>query len=192
MTRNPLVPAGAWDTHTHVFDPEKFPYSNSRSYTPKAAQVTEYPVKTTGCTCVVIVHASIQGSSPSALLDTLSKAQSSGLTLRGLATIDIDNTTDAELDALHAAGGMYRSSYFFDTSICRSSNMSQNTPHATSPLESVNLYWKTILIFQSTWGPLARDVLGSRRPGWRLANWEEGRCASRAIWASWMGHWGVL
>ncbi|KAH9213276.1 hypothetical protein DL95DRAFT_524580, partial [Leptodontidium sp. 2 PMI_412] len=104
MTRNPLVPAGAWDTHTHVFDPEKFPYSNSRSYTPKAAQVTEYPVKTTGCTCVVIVHASIQGSSPSALLDTLNKAQSSGLTLRGLATIDIDNTTDAELDALHAAG----------------------------------------------------------------------------------------
>lgn len=106
MSRNSLVPTGAWDTHTHVFDPEKFPYAIPRSYTPKAAQVTEYPVKTTGCTCVVIVHASIQGSSPKALLDTLSKAKSSSLTLRGLATIDIENTTDAELDALHAAGGM--------------------------------------------------------------------------------------
>ncbi|PVH76435.1 amidohydrolase 2 [Cadophora sp. DSE1049] len=104
MSRNSLVPIGAWDTHTHVFDPANFPYAIPRSYTPKAAQVTEYPVKTTGCTCVVIVHASIQGSSPKALLDTLSKAQSSGLTLRGLATIDIENTTDAELDALHAAG----------------------------------------------------------------------------------------
>ena len=104
MPRNSLVPEGAWDTHTHVFDPSKFPYSPKRSYTPKAAQVSEYPSDNTGCTSVVIVHASIQGSSTAPLLDTLSKAKAAGLTLRGLATIDFDNTTDEELDKLHAAG----------------------------------------------------------------------------------------
>ena len=104
MPRNPLVPAGAWDTHTHVFDPVNFPYPTARSYTPKAAQITEYPSNFTGCTCVVVVHASVQGTSPAALVDTLGKAQAAGLTLRGLATIDINTITDAELDALHAAG----------------------------------------------------------------------------------------
>ncbi len=104
MPRNHLVPAGAWDTHTHVFDPAKFSYPTARSYTPKAAQVTEYPTDFIGCTCVVVVHASVQGSSPAALLDTLSKSKDAGLTLRGLATIDIENTTDGELDALHEAG----------------------------------------------------------------------------------------
>lgn len=104
-----LVPAGAWDTHIHVFDPTKFPYAVPRSYTPKEAQMTEYPASITGCKNIVIVHASVQGSSPAALLDTLSKEGSAelglqGHKLRGLATIDVNNITDAELDALHAAG----------------------------------------------------------------------------------------
>lgn len=102
---NSLVPKGAWDTHIHVFDPEKFPYATPRSYTPKAAPMAEYPSSVTGCTGVVVVHASMQGSSPAALVDTLNKQQvMPGFKLRGLATIDVDNITDAELDALHAAG----------------------------------------------------------------------------------------
>jgi predicted TIM-barrel fold metal-dependent hydrolase len=104
MPRNSLVPEGAWDTHTHVFDPDRFPYSIPRSYTPKSAQISEYPSDAIGCTKIVVVHASIQGSSPAALIDTLSKAQECGLTLRGLATIDIENTTDDELEKLHLAG----------------------------------------------------------------------------------------
>ncbi|KUL84902.1 hypothetical protein ZTR_08205 [Talaromyces verruculosus] len=104
-----LVPAGAWDTHIHVFDPAKFPYVVPRSYTPKEAQMTEYPTSVTGCKNIVIVHASMQGSSPAALLDTLGKQGSVELglrdyKLRGLATIDVNTITDAELDALHAAG----------------------------------------------------------------------------------------
>ncbi|KIW57168.1 hypothetical protein PV05_05759 [Exophiala xenobiotica] len=100
-----LVPKGAWDTHIHVFDPDKFPYAAKRSYTPKAAPMSEYPSSITGCTGVVVVHASMQGSSPAALVDTLNKEKSMpGFKLRGLATIDVDNVTDAELDALHAAG----------------------------------------------------------------------------------------
>ncbi|KAH8810933.1 hypothetical protein F5884DRAFT_262890 [Xylogone sp. PMI_703] len=105
MARNPLVPEGAWDTHIHVFDPDHWPYPTPRSYTPKSAQITEYPTSVTGCTNIVIVHASVQGSSPAPLLDTLSKQSSlPGITLRGLATIDVDNITDAELDELHNAG----------------------------------------------------------------------------------------
>lgn len=104
-----LVPAGAWDTHIHVFDPAKFPYVVPRSYTPKEAKMIEYPTTVTGCKNIIIVHASMQGSSPAALLDTLSKQGSVELglqdyKLRGLATIDVDTITDAELDALHAAG----------------------------------------------------------------------------------------
>lgn len=105
MSANGLVPKGAWDTHIHVFDPEKFPYATPRSYTPKAAAMAEYPSQVTGCTGIVVVHASTQGASPAALLDTLSKQKSMpGFILRGLATIDVDNITDAELDQLHAAG----------------------------------------------------------------------------------------
>lgn len=100
-----LVPEEAWDTHIHVFDPEKFPYAVPRSYTPKAAAMSEYPATITGCRNVVVVHASMQGKSPAPLVDTLSKqAQMPGFTLRGLATIDVDNITDTELDHLHAAG----------------------------------------------------------------------------------------
>lgn len=105
MAKSSLVPKGAWDTHIHVFDPDQWPYPTPRSYTPKAAQITEYPISTIGCTNIVVVHASVQGSSPAPLLDTLDKQRSlPGVTLRGLATIDTDNTSDAELEKLHKAG----------------------------------------------------------------------------------------
>ena len=98
-----LVPSGAWDTHIHVFDPANFPYGSARSYTPKAAQLSEYPTSVTGCKKIVVVHASVQGTSPAALVDTLKK-QHQGYTLRGLATIDPNIVTDAELDELHDLG----------------------------------------------------------------------------------------
>ncbi|KUJ06695.1 uncharacterized protein LY89DRAFT_632525 [Mollisia scopiformis] len=105
MSSHPLVPEGAWETHIHAFDPEKFPYATPRSYTPKPAAIQDYPSNLTGCKNIVIVHASIQGTSPAPLVDTLSKQKSMpGVTLRGLATIDVNNITDAELDELHKAG----------------------------------------------------------------------------------------
>lgn len=100
-----LVPNSAWDTHIHVFDPEAFPYAVPRSYTPKPAQIAEYPTSTTGCGNIVIVQASIQGKSPASLVDALNKQhQMNGYTLRGLTTIDPFRITNEELDALHAAG----------------------------------------------------------------------------------------
>src|ERR1700759_4427350 len=99
------VPAGAWETHIHVFDPKNFPYAIPRTYTPKEALITEYPVQVTGCKNIVIVHASMQGNSPAPLLDTLSKEKDlDGYTLRGLGMFDPATITDAELDDLHAKG----------------------------------------------------------------------------------------
>ena len=102
-----LVPSGAWDTHIHVFDPNNFPYDSNRSYTPKAAQISEYPRRITACDNIVVVHASVQGSSPAALIDTLFKERTGAFkdgTLRGLATIDPTDMDDDQLDKLHALG----------------------------------------------------------------------------------------
>jgi len=68
--------------------------------------MTEYPRKMTGCTKILVVHASMQGSSPAPLVDTLQRQHSElpEYTLRGLATIDPNSISDAELDELHRQG----------------------------------------------------------------------------------------
>ena len=102
-----LVPSGAWDTHIHVFDPDHYPYSTARSYTPGAALLTEYPKQITGCENVVIVHASVQDPSPVELVSTLTNPEVYGFksgSLRGLATLDPGGLDDNELESLHAAG----------------------------------------------------------------------------------------
>ncbi|KAH8903836.1 amidohydrolase 2 [Coniochaeta sp. PMI_546] len=101
---NSLVPPDAWDTHIHVFDPEHFPYSTNRSYTPKPALITEYPFSTTGCKNIVVVQATVQGHSPNPLLADLGNKSTPATNIRGLCTIDLSETSDAELDTLHAAG----------------------------------------------------------------------------------------
>ena len=102
---NPIVPEGAWETHMHIFDSGKIPYSNPRSHTPQAAHLVDYPVNITGCRNIVHVQSSVQGASPSPVLDTLEKQKLfPGYKLRGIATIDINTITDEELDALHTAG----------------------------------------------------------------------------------------
>ncbi|KAI0141231.1 hypothetical protein GGR57DRAFT_487613 [Xylariaceae sp. FL1272] len=100
------VPPDAWDTHIHVFDPVNFPYGIPRSYTPKAAALEEYPHEQTGCSKILVVQATVQGHSPGPLLATLATKSraASCTTVRGLATIDPLQTSDAELDSLHAAG----------------------------------------------------------------------------------------
>jgi predicted TIM-barrel fold metal-dependent hydrolase len=99
------IPDGAWDTHIHVFNPKKFPYATPRSYTPREFPLANYPANITGCKSIVVVHASMQGTSPAPLLDTLNQEKEfPGYVLRGLATIDVNNTTDQDLDRLHEAG----------------------------------------------------------------------------------------
>lgn len=100
-----LVPADAWDTHIHVFDPAKFPYSPARSYTPAAAALSAYPYDSTRCTNIVIVQATVQGTDAAPLVDALQQTPPAFANkLRGLAVLDLEQTSDDELRRLHTAG----------------------------------------------------------------------------------------
>ncbi|KAM5343564.1 hypothetical protein ACJ41O_012101 [Fusarium nematophilum] len=102
------VPPSSWDTHIHVFEPDTHPFSPTRSYTPAAASIDDYPHKATGCTNIVIVQATVQGTSPTPLVDLLSRigkvVPSSGGLCRGVTVLDLERTADEELDRLHDAG----------------------------------------------------------------------------------------
>lgn len=102
-----LVPADAWETHIHIFDPESHPYASTRAYTPAAASLEQYPADQTHCRNIVIVQGTVQGTDNATLLEVLdrenSKEASRGL-LRGLVVLDLASTSDDELDQLHACG----------------------------------------------------------------------------------------
>ena len=100
---NFAVPAGACDTHTHIFgDPKQFPMWSGRVYTPEPALPDEMRALHTALHLqrVVIVTPSIYGTDNSATLYGM-KAYGNGA--RGVAVID-DKTTDGDLDAMGRAG----------------------------------------------------------------------------------------
>ncbi|WP_137166648.1 amidohydrolase family protein [Salinimonas lutimaris] len=97
------VPDGAVDAHCHVFGPgEEFPFAPQRKYTPCDAskqqlwQLRDF----LGFSRNVIVQATCHGADNRALVDAL---QHAGDMARGVATVTRD-VSDAELEALHAAG----------------------------------------------------------------------------------------
>jgi predicted TIM-barrel fold metal-dependent hydrolase len=97
------VPANACDCHTHIHaDPEKFPFFSGRVYTPELASPEEMSALHNALHIkrVVIVTPSVYGPDNSA---TLFGMKARGADARGVAVID-DKTTDAQLDAMHAAG----------------------------------------------------------------------------------------
>ena len=104
-TRPPgwALPAGACDSHFHVFGPpDRFPYAATRRYEPPAAPIEHYwnVQKITGLARGVVVQPTVHGTDHAAILDAI--ARSDGRLL-GVACIDQD-TTDADLAALKAAG----------------------------------------------------------------------------------------
>jgi predicted TIM-barrel fold metal-dependent hydrolase len=96
------VPAGATDCHTHIHDPEKFPYFAGRVYTPEPASPEEMAAlhKALHIERVVIVTPSVYGTDNSA---TLFGMKARGANARGVAVID-DKTPESDLDALGQAG----------------------------------------------------------------------------------------
>jgi predicted TIM-barrel fold metal-dependent hydrolase len=97
------VPTGACDTHTHIFgDPRRFPYSDSRAYTPETASIEEMRAlhRSLGIDRVVIVQASVYGTDNSCMLDALKQF---GPVARGIAVID-DKIPESTLDAMDRAG----------------------------------------------------------------------------------------
>jgi len=97
------VPAGACDSHVHVFGTEaEFAYVPSRGYTPPPASAAELMQlqQALRLSRVVIVQPSVYGSDNSCTLDGMRRL---GERARGVAVID-DSTTDAALDDMHRAG----------------------------------------------------------------------------------------
>src|SRR5262249_40721841 len=91
------------DCHTHIHgDPEKFPFFAGRVYTPEVALPEEMAALHNALHMkrVVIVTPSVYGTDNSS---TLYGMKARGANARGVAVIG-DNTTDAELDAMNAAG----------------------------------------------------------------------------------------
>ncbi|MEB2349510.1 MAG: amidohydrolase family protein [Comamonadaceae bacterium] len=97
------LPAGAVDAHCHVFGPgDQFPYAPERKYTPcDASKAQLFALRDhLGFARNVIVQATCHGADNRALVDAL---QYSGGKARGVATVR-RSVSDAELQALHAAG----------------------------------------------------------------------------------------
>lgn len=105
MTNPPerfTLPEGAWDCHVHVFDPG-FAYAAARDYTPAPATAATLRAHhgDWGVRHAVVVQASVQGTDTGALLDALRRL---GRDARGVAVVDPDSVSDAELSDLYAAG----------------------------------------------------------------------------------------
>ena len=98
------VPAQSCDCHVHVFDPQRFAYVPSRTYTPGPATVADVKafLRKLGMGRVVLVQPSGYGSDNSCLLDALGQL---GLSkARGVAVIDPARVRRTDLDAMHAKG----------------------------------------------------------------------------------------
>ncbi|MES2536653.1 MAG: amidohydrolase family protein [Pseudomonadota bacterium] len=97
------LPAGAVDAHCHVFGPgDVFPYAPERKYTPCDASKDQlFALRDLlGFDKNVIVQATCHGTDNRALVDALVHSNDKA---RGVASVN-RNVTDAELQAMHAAG----------------------------------------------------------------------------------------
>jgi predicted TIM-barrel fold metal-dependent hydrolase len=95
---NFTVPAGACDSHVHVFgDLQTYPMIPNRVYTPEQASIPELRsfLKALGMDRVVIVHPSVYGTDNRRSVDAVREL---GQMARGIAVVDA-NTPDADLDA---------------------------------------------------------------------------------------------
>ena len=97
------MPAGACDSHTHVFGPAaRYTFAASRRYTPGDASLEDLSAlhRRLGISRVVIVHPSPYGTDNACTIDALRRL---GDMARGVAVID-EATDDAELESMHALG----------------------------------------------------------------------------------------
>jgi predicted TIM-barrel fold metal-dependent hydrolase len=97
------LPAGACDTHAHVFGPfDRFALSPNAPYRPPLAPFEEYieMLDRVGMTNAVVVHAGAYGYDNSALLDALARGKGR---LRGIAVVSPD-ITDSKLADMNQRG----------------------------------------------------------------------------------------
>lgn len=97
------VPRGACDCHTHIFgDPQRFPFSPARVYTPEPASTEEMRAlhRALHTERLVIVHPSVYGTDNACTLDAVRQLAPKA---RAIAVVD-DNISDSALEELHRAG----------------------------------------------------------------------------------------
>ncbi len=97
------APPKACDTHCHIFGPpDIFPYATSRRYTPPAAPLEHYlmMLDVIGVERGIVVQPNGHGTDNRVSLDAIRRG---GGQLRGVGRID-DDTSDAEIEAMHAGG----------------------------------------------------------------------------------------
>lgn len=89
-----VLPAGAWDTHAHIFGPaDKFPFAQGRGYTPPAAPAERYLalLDHLGFAHGVIVQGNAHGYDNRVVLDALGRF---GGRVRGVAISDTRTAPD--------------------------------------------------------------------------------------------------
>jgi len=97
------LPAQSCDCHVHVFEPARFPYAAERTYTPGPAALADLAAfeQRLGIERVVLVQPSGYGTDNRCLIDALGRL---GPLARGVAVVEPQRVTEAQIRALHSAG----------------------------------------------------------------------------------------
>jgi len=108
VLRAPAQPMGplSCDTHAHFCGPAaRYRYADERIYTPPDALASSYLdlLQTLGVERAVLVQPSVYGTDNAAMLAGMRELEAAGIACRAVAVVD-EGVTEAELDALHAAG----------------------------------------------------------------------------------------
>lgn len=102
----PKLPPGAWDTHTHTFNPIDFPLKSDRAYTPASAPF-EKLLESCAANNIVLVQTTVEDGF-AGLVANLRRCHSTAMSrnLRGIILADpaLDTLTDQEYDHLHHIG----------------------------------------------------------------------------------------
>ncbi|KAI0387233.1 hypothetical protein F5Y04DRAFT_98 [Hypomontagnella monticulosa] len=108
---NYLLPSGAYDTHTHIFDRQLGPYDPARAYTPDEASLEDLRafsarISSTGLPAnLVLVQPSPYGTDNHVLLTTLCQLHEDGFrNARAIAVFDPNTISDHELNRMHEFG----------------------------------------------------------------------------------------
>lgn len=111
MHNGVYLPENAFDTHVHVFDPKVGPYAAGRAYTPEDAPLEKLITfnksllkDETKNTALVIVQPSPYKNDCSVMMHTLQEMKYRGINAFGIAVLDLGNTTNTQLNQLHAIG----------------------------------------------------------------------------------------
>lgn len=97
------VPAAAWDTHHHIFEPDRFPFAEGRHFTPSRASFEQLQSfeESIRVAHVCIAHGLSYGPDCTSLLYYLKRFAGNA---RGICVLDLDTVTDELLDQYHTAG----------------------------------------------------------------------------------------